>query len=69
MSSFNWTYKNINSICIGGTNTSGLGIKSGTKLLGSNGKSKAALRNRLSGVKLLIINEFSMKYGQILNQG
>ena len=32
-------------------------IKPGTKLLGLNGKSKAALRNRLSEVKLLLIHE------------
>ena len=39
---------------------SGLGIKPGTKLLGSNDKSKVDLRNRLSEVKLLIIDELSM---------
>ena len=35
----------------------GLGIKPGTKLLGLNSKSKDFLRNRLSEVKLLIIDE------------
>ena len=38
----------------------GLGLKAGTQLLGLNNKSKAALRNRLSEMKLLIINELSM---------
>ena len=38
------------------TNHSGLVIKTGTKLLGLNDKSKAALRNTLSEVKLLIID-------------
>ena len=37
-----------------------LGIKLRTKLLGLNGKFNAALRNRLSEVKLLIIDELSM---------
>ena len=51
---------------------SGLGIKPGAKLLGLNDKSKAALRNRLSVLKFLIIDELSMVsaiYGQILIQG
>ena len=39
---------------------SGIGIKPGIKSLGSNDKSKAALRNRLSDVKCLIIDERSM---------
>ena len=39
---------------------SGLGIKPGTKLLGLNDKSQVDLRNRLSEVKLLIIDELSM---------
>ena len=39
---------------------SGLGIKPRTTLLGLNDKSKAALRNRLSEVELLIIDELSM---------
>ena len=39
---------------------SGLGIKPGPKLLGLNDKSKAALRNSLSEVKLLIIDEISI---------
>ena len=39
---------------------SGLGIKPGIKLLGLNDKSKAALRNRLSEVKFLIVDELSM---------
>ena len=38
----------------------GLGIKPGTKLLGLNDKSQVDLRNRLSEVKLLIIDELSM---------
>ena len=42
------------------TINSGLAIKPGTKLLVLNDKSKAALRNRLSEVKLLIIDELSM---------
>ena len=46
----------ISAVNIGGTTThSGLAINPGTKLLGLNDKSKAALRNRLSEVKLLII--------------
>ena len=46
---------------MGGTTIhSGLEIKPGTKLLGLNYKCKAALRNRLSKVKLLIIEELSM---------
>ena len=47
------------NIC-GTTIYSSLGIKPGAKLLGLNDKSKAALRNRLSEVKLLIIDELSM---------
>ena len=39
---------------------SALEIKSGTKLLVLNDKSYAALRNRLSEVKFLIIDEHSM---------
>ena len=35
---------------------SGFGIKPGTKLLGLNDKSKAALRNRLSEVKLSVFS-------------
>ena len=46
---------------IGGTTIhSGLGIKPGIKLLGLNDKSKVALRNRLTGVKFLILDELSM---------
>ena len=63
----------ISEVYIGGTTThSGLGIKPGAKLLGLNDKSKAALRNRLSVLKFLIIDELSMVsaiYGQILIQG
>ena len=45
---------------IGGTTIHcGLGIKPGTKLVGLNNKSKAALRNKLSEVKFLIIDELS----------
>ena len=51
----------ISAVNIGRTTThSGLGIKPGTKLLGLNDKSKAALGNRLSEVKLLIIDELSV---------
>ena len=51
----------ISAVNIGGTTIhSGLGIKPGIKLLGLNDKSKAALRNRLSEVKVLIIDELSM---------
>ena len=50
----------IPAVNIGGTTIhSGFAIKPGTKLLGLNEKSKAALRNRLSEVKLLIIDELS----------
>ena len=46
----------ISAVNISGTTIhSGLGIKPGSKLLGLNDKSKAALRTRLSEVKLLII--------------
>ena len=38
----------------------GFGIKAETKILGWKNKSKAALRNRLLGVKLWIIHELSM---------
>ena len=37
-----------------------MAIKSGRKFLGLNDKAKAALRNRLSEVKYLIIDELSM---------
>ena len=61
------------AVNIGGTTIhSGLRIKPGTKLLDLNDKFKAALRNRLSEVKLLIIDKPSMvssDYGQILTQG
>ena len=51
----------ISAVNIGGTTIhSGLETKLGTKLLGLNDKSKAALKNRLSEVKLLIIDELSM---------
>ena len=63
----------ISAVNIGGTTIhSGLGIQPGAKLLGLNDKSKAALRNRLSVLKFLIIDELSMVsaiYGQILIQG
>ena len=53
--------KGISAVNIGGPTThSGLGVKPGTNLLGLNDKSKAALRNRLSEVKLLKIDELSM---------
>ena len=45
---------------VGGTIIhSGLSIKPGTNVLGLNDKYKAALKNRLSEVKLLIIDELS----------
>ena len=45
----------------GGTTIhSGLRIKPGTNLLGLSEKSKATLRNRLSKMKLLIIDKVSM---------
>ena len=51
----------ISAVNIGGTTIhSGLAIKPGTKLLGLNDKSKVDLRNRLSDVKLLIIDKLSM---------
>ena len=51
----------ISALNIGGTtNHSGLNIKPGIKLLGLNDKFKAALRNKLSEVKFLIIDELSM---------
>ena len=52
----------ISAVNIAGTTFhSGLAIKPGTKLLGLNEKSKkAALRNKLSVVKLLIIGELLM---------
>ena len=51
----------ISTVPIGGTTIhSGLGIKSGTKLLGLSENSKATLRNRLPEVKFLIIDELPM---------
>ena len=51
----------ISSGDIGGTTIHlGLGIKPGIRLLGLNEKSKAAIRNKLSEVKFLIIDELSM---------
>ena len=51
----------ISAVNIGGTTIhSGLGIKPGIKLLGLNEKSKVALKNTLSDVKCLIIDELSM---------
>ena len=51
----------ISAVNIGGTTIpSGLGIKPGVRLLGLNDKSKAALRNKFSEVKFLIIDELSM---------
>ena len=52
--------KEISAINKGGTTIhSSLAIKPGTKLLGLNDKSKAALRNRMSEVELVIIGELS----------
>ena len=49
------------AVNLGGTIIhAGLGIKSGTKLLGLNAISKDALRNRLLDVKFFIIDELSM---------
>ena len=49
------------TVDIGGTTIHfGLGIKPGIKLLSLNDKSKAALRNSLSEVKCLVIDELSM---------
>ena len=65
----------ISPVNIGGTTIlSGLGIKPGTALLSLNDNFKAALRNRLSEVNILIIDELSMVlneviYGQILTKG
>ena len=51
----------ISTVNIGGTTIhSGLGIKPGVKLLGLSDKMKASLRNKLSEVKMVIIDEFSM---------
>ena len=51
----------ISAVNIGGTTIhSGLGMKPGVKLLGSSDKMKASLRKKLSEVKMLIIDEFSM---------
>ena len=51
----------ISAVDIGGTTIhSRLGIKPGIRLLDLNDESKAALRNKLSEVKLLIIHELSM---------
>ena len=51
----------ISVVNIGGpTIHSGLRIKPRTKLLGLNDKSKAALRNRLSKKKFLVIDELSV---------
>ena len=51
----------ISAVNIGATTIHyGLGIKLGIKLLGFNDKAKAALRNMLSKVKFLIIDELSM---------
>ena len=51
----------ISAVNIGGTAIhSDLAIKPGTKLFGLNGKSKVTLRNRLSEMKFLIIDELSM---------
>ena len=49
------------AVNIGGTTIHlGICIKPGIKLLGLNDKSKVALRNKLSEVKFLIIDELSM---------
>ena len=49
------------AVDIGGTTIhSGLGIKPGAKFLDLRDKMKASLRNELSEVKMVIIDEFSM---------
>ena len=54
------------AVNIGGTPIhSCYGLKPVTTLLGLNYKSKAALRNRLSEVLLLIIDEFSMVWSDL----
>ena len=51
----------ISAVNIGGTTIHcGFGIKPGVKLLGLSDKIKASLRNKLSEVKMVIIDEFSM---------
>ena len=51
----------ISAVNIGGKIIhSGLGIKPGGKLLGLSDKMKTSLRNALSEVKMVIIDEFSM---------
>ena len=57
--SFTWTYRNITSK-YRWNHLFWSGVEPGTKLLDLNDISKIALRNRLSEVKLLIIDEFSM---------
>ena len=57
----------ISAVNIGGTTIhSGLGIKPGVKLLGLSDKMKACLRNKLSGIKMVIIDEFSMVSSDLL---
>ena len=57
----------ISAINIGGiTIHSGVGIKPGVKLLGLSDKMKACLRNKLSGIKMVIIDEFSMVSSDLL---
>ena len=47
----------ISTVNIGGTTIhSGLGIKPGVKLLGLSDKMKASLRNKLSGLTMVIID-------------
>ena len=49
------------AVNIGGTTIqSGLGIKPGVKLLGLSDKMKISSRNKLSEVRIFIIDEFSM---------
>ena len=57
----------ISAVNVGGTTIhSDLGSKPGIRLPGLNNKSKAALRNKLSEVKLLIIDELSMVLSDLL---
>ena len=51
----------ISTVNVGGTTIHSFhGIKSGVKLLGLSDKRKASLRNKLSEVKMVIIDECSM---------
>ena len=55
----------ISAVSIGGTTIhSALGIRPGAKLNGLSKRAKAAIRNKLSEVKLIMFDEISIsKYG------